>query len=77
MINMKATSTTKKVVTTFINVDLGYNNDEEKRAIMNFCQQISKACDYDATIIGQVVTNIVVGHPHFVSAEGDYDITIK
>lgn len=77
MINMKATSTTRKVVTTFINVDLGYNNDEERAVIMHFCQEIAKACDYDENIIGQVVTNIVVGHPHFVSAEGNYEITIK
>lgn len=73
---MHATSMTKKTVTTIINVDLGYNNDEEKRAIINFCQQIFHACN-DREIAGQVITNIALGHPHYVSAEDNYEIIIK
>lgn len=76
MINMKATSMTKKTVTTIITVDLGYNNAEEKNAIMHFCQEIYNACK-DKEIMGQVITNIALGHPHSRSTEDNYEIIIK
>lgn len=72
---MKATSIQHRVVTTFINIDLGYN-DEEKRTIINFCQEVVRACN-DNAIAGQVMTNIALGHPHFVSKEDNYEISIK
>lgn len=72
---MKATATQHSVVTTFINIDLGYN-DEERRTIQNFCQEVVRAC-HDITIAGQVMTNIALGYPHCVSKEDNYEITIK
>lgn len=66
---MTATSMEKIIKVKMININLGYDNNETK-AIVNFCAEIARACDYDFDVMGEIMNGISKGWSTFTTKDG-------